>query len=53
MINLFFEEIEPFELNPDIYKDWLSVVCVEEQKELNEVNLIFCSDDYLLNMNNI
>ena len=51
MINLFFEEIEPFELNPDIYKDWLSVVCVEEQKELNEVNLIFCSDDYLLNMN--
>jgi probable rRNA maturation factor len=51
MINLFFEEIEPFELNPDIYIDWLSVVCVEEQKELNEVNLIFCSDDYLLNMN--
>ena len=51
MINLFFEEIEPFELNLDIYKDWLSVVCVEEQKELNEVNLIFCSDDYLLKMN--
>jgi len=51
MINLFFEEIEPFELNPVMYKDWLSVVCAEEQKELNEVNLIFCSDDYLLNMN--
>ena len=51
MINLFFEEIEPFEVNSRVYKDWLSVVCVEEQKELNEVNLIFCSDEYLLKMN--
>ena len=51
MINLFFEEIEPFEVNSRMYKDWLSVVCVEEQKELNEVNLIFCSDEYLLKMN--
>jgi len=51
MINLFFEEIEPFEVNSRMYKDWLSVVCVEEQKELDEVNLIFCSDEYLLKMN--
>ena len=51
MINLFFEEIEPFEVNGDFYKEWLSVVCVDEQKKLNEVNLIFCSDEYLLNIN--
>jgi probable rRNA maturation factor len=51
MINLFFEEIEPFEVNSRMYKDWLSVVCGEEQKELNEVNLVFCSDEYLLRMN--
>ncbi len=51
MINLFFEEIKPFEVNGDFYKEWLSVVCIDEKKQLNEVNLIFCSDEYLLNIN--
>lgn len=30
---------------------WLQDVCVSEGKKLSEVSFIFCSDDYLLEMN--
>jgi len=51
MINLFFEEIEPITLDVSMYDQWLSSVCKDERKKLDQVNLIFCSDEYLLNMN--
>ncbi len=51
MINLFFEEIEPITLDVSMYEQWLSIVCKDERKKLDQVNLIFCSDEYLLNMN--
>ena len=51
MINIFFEDISPFEVKPRFYNEWLSVVCKDENKKLKEVNLIFCSDEYLLKMN--
>ena len=51
MINIFFEDISPFEVKPRFYNEWLSVVCKGENKKLKEVNLIFCSDEYLLKMN--
>jgi len=31
--------------------DWLNTVIVKEGKELEELNYIFCSDDYLLKIN--
>jgi rRNA maturation RNase YbeY len=51
MINLFFEDVEIPNLEAITITAWLSVVCKEEGKVLNEVNLIFCSDEYLLKMN--
>lgn len=51
MVNLFFEETEVLDLDPDFFSLWLSKVCDSEGKELGEVNLIFCSDEYLLEMN--
>lgn len=51
MINLFFEDVEVLSLDSKFFINWLSGVCVDENKVLEEVNLIFCSDDYLLEMN--
>ena len=51
MINLFFEDVENFDLDPVFLTSWLSDTCVDELKLLEEVNLIFCSDEYLLKMN--
>ena len=51
MINLFFEDIEVPGLDSEFFASWLSRVCGLEEKTLEEVNLIFCTDDYLLEMN--
>ena len=51
MINLFFEDVENFDLDPVFLTGWLSDTCVDELKVLEEVNLIFCSDEYLLKLN--
>ena len=51
MVNLFFEETEVLDLDPDFFILWLSKVCDSKGKELGEINLIFCSDEYLLEMN--
>ncbi len=51
MINLFFEDVELPNLQAPPLIDWLSTVCADEGKVLDEVNLIFCSDEYLLKMN--
>ena len=51
MINLFFEDVEIPNLDSDFFINWLSSTCTEEGKVLEEVNLIFCSDEYLLKMN--
>ena len=51
MINLFFEDVENFDLDPIFLTSWLSDTCFDELKVLDEVNLIFCSDEYLLKMN--
>ncbi len=51
MINLFFEDVEIPDLDSEFFINWLSRTCAEEDKVLEEVNLIFCSDEYLLKMN--
>ena len=51
MINLFFEDVEIPNLDSEFFINWLSSTCIEEGKILEEVNLIFCSDEYLLKMN--
>lgn len=51
MVNIFFEDTEILDLDPEFFVSWLSQVCLNEGKSLGEVSLIFCSDDYLLKMN--
>lgn len=51
MINLFFEDVEIPGLDSEFFYSWLSNVCEQEGKKLEEVNVIFCSDEYLLEMN--
>ena len=51
MINLFFEDVDIPNLDSEFFINWLSSTCAEEGKVLEEVNLIFCSDEYLLKMN--
>ena len=51
MVNLFFEEVEILGLDPEFFISWLSDCCDAEGKSLEEVNLIFCSDEYLLQKN--
>ncbi len=51
MVEIFYEDWqEPvfFSFEPS---EWLSALCDKEDKELIEINLIFCSDNYLLDKN--
>lgn len=50
MIN-FFTETE-FELqDQDFYRDWIYACVDKEQAKIGNVNLIFCDDEYLLEIN--
>ncbi|MCF6365869.1 MAG: rRNA maturation RNase YbeY [Bacteroidales bacterium] len=49
-INCFFENIESFILNKNIYS-WISKAIENENKQPGEINIIFCSDEHLLKMN--
>lgn len=51
MIEIHFEDSEVLDLNPEFFVSWLSDVCIKEEQELGSLNLVFCSDEYLLNMN--
>jgi probable rRNA maturation factor len=51
MLDIHFEDIEEFDFELDKADTWLRSCCVSEGKELGDLNAIFCSDDYLLEMN--
>ncbi|MFZ9028232.1 MAG: rRNA maturation RNase YbeY [Crocinitomicaceae bacterium] len=51
MLEIHYEDTEILDLDPEFFVSWLSEVATRENKELGELNLIFCSDDYLLQMN--
>lgn len=51
MVEIHYEDTEILDLDPEFFVSWLSEVAAKENKELGEVNIIFCSDDYLLQMN--
>ena len=50
MVNVFFEDTEILDLDPEFFVSWLSEVCRNHGKSMGEISLIFCSDNYLLNM---
>ena len=48
----FFSEETSFHLeNSSIHEKWLSFVAAEENNGINQLNYIFCSDEYLLKIN--
>ena len=51
IIDIHFEDTEVLDLDPEFFVSWLSIVCQKEGEELGDLNLIFCSDEYLLEMN--
>ncbi|MBU2020039.1 MAG: rRNA maturation RNase YbeY [Bacteroidetes bacterium] len=51
MVEFFFEEIDDLPVNPDDTELWLVKVLKSFNNSLGDVNFIFCSDDYLLNIN--
>ncbi len=51
MIQFFAEDVEYDLPNPTKAKRWLKFVIETEGFTLNQLNYIFCSDEYLLNMN--
>lgn len=48
----YFKEDTAFDL-PDkrLYKSWLKSIIEEESLRMGDINIIFCSDDYLLDVN--
>ena len=50
IINYFYES--DFKINEEsIYSDWIRAVFISEQKKFEEINYIFCDDEYLLRIN--
>lgn len=50
-IRFFYEEIE-FKLpNPAKAKSWLTLSAQKERKSIKDINYIFCSDSFLLKLN--
>ena len=51
MLEIVFEDVAVFSLEDSSILDWCTKVSLQEYKELGDVTIIFCSDDYLLEVN--
>lgn len=51
MLDFNWLDVDNFPIDADVITRWLSIVCVTETKVLDEVTIVFCSDDHLLKMN--
>ena len=51
MVNLFYEDTEILDLRPEFFVSWLSELCDMEDRVLGDLTVVFCSDNYLLDMN--
>ena len=51
MIEIHFEDVVPLPLDSTDLSDWLSKVAACYSKSLGDLNLVFCTDSYLLNVN--
>lgn len=50
-INFYFEEIEEFQLDLPKSKKWIKNTISKEGSQPGDISFIFCSDDYLLEIN--
>lgn len=51
MLDINYEDVDDLSLNEIDLTNWISKVCTSENHEFGDISLIFCSDDYLLDMN--
>lgn len=51
LVNIFFEETEILDFDPEFFALWYQEIVGAHDKELGDVCLVFCSDEYLLNVN--
>ncbi|HAJ99264.1 MAG TPA: rRNA maturation RNase YbeY [Bacteroidales bacterium] len=52
MISFYFEDVSEFPLSRLKVRKWLKSVVELEGKKVGELSIVFCSDEYLLKMNN-
>ncbi|MBN1253135.1 MAG: rRNA maturation RNase YbeY [Bacteroidales bacterium] len=50
-INFYFEDKKPFYLNQTFKKQWIKNCISKYNKQTGNINYIFCSDEYLLQIN--
>jgi len=51
MIDFNFEEIDKPNINLDLVEKWISNVITRNSKSVGDLTYIFCSDEYLLEIN--
>jgi rRNA maturation RNase YbeY len=51
MLDINYEDVDDLSLNDIDLTNWISKVCSSENYEFGDISLIFCSDEYLLDMN--
>ena len=51
MIKFSFVELPAFDLPTEDISSWLSTICVVEDKYEGDINVVFCNDEYLLQLN--
>lgn len=51
MLDINYEDVDDLSLNDIDLTNWISKVCIAENYNLGDISLIFCSDEYLLDMN--
>lgn len=51
MIEIYFEDTEILDVSSEFFVSWLSDVAKQEGFDLGDITLVFCSDEYLLEMN--
>ncbi len=50
-IELFYEDIQPLKLKKSTVKKYVNILISSELKIFGDVSIVFCSDEYLLEMN--
>ena len=47
----FFSETDFLLSNPDQISEWISLIITQEKRELGDITIVFCDDDYLHKLN--
>jgi len=50
-IDFHFEDIVIPDFNPEFFRLWINVIVNQFDKNVGELNYIFCSDEYILDIN--